>query len=290
MINIVFIGGLSTGQRVFDYLSNNKYVNIVGVITNPVSKTNFNLDLSTSIKSPFGKKYDSNANNHLDKINKTSPDLIIVAGWSGLLSKELIEIPKLGTIGFHPSLLPKDRGRSVLAWQIEEGYRETALTMFYYNELPDCGDIIAQEKIKIEYNDYISDVLEKCDNAAHNLMCAYFPLIRNGVELRKTQDISDGNYRRLRNDNDSIIDWNQNGEFIYNKIRAISKPYPGAYFLHNKEKIRVWESIFIKDKTTSGFLNKKEEIGLLQKISDKVYSARCRNGIIEFRVEKDFNV
>lgn len=290
MINIVFIGGLSTGQRVFDYLSNNKYVNIVGVITNPVSKTNFNLELSKSIKSSFGKIYDSNANNHLDTINKISPDLIIVAGWSGLLSKELIEIPKLGTIGFHPSLLPKDRGRSVLAWQIEEGYRETGLTMFYYNELPDCGDIIAQEKIKIENNDYISDVLEKCDQAAHNLMCAYFPLIRKGVEIRKSQEINQGTFRRLRNENDSLIDWNKNGENIYNKIRAISTPYPGAYILHKNKKIRVWEAVFIKDKTIPPISLKNKKIGALQKISDKIYSARCRNGIIEFRVEEDFNV
>jgi len=290
MINIIFIGALSTGQKVLDYLSSNKHVKIVAIITKPVSKSNFNLDLNQLSDGSLEKIYDLNANYYLDKIKKISPDLILVAGWSGLLSKELIEIPKLGTIGFHPSLLPKDRGRSVLAWQIEEGYKETGLTMFYYNELPDCGDIIAQEKVKIEYNDYISDVLKKCDQSAHNLMYAYFPMIRKGIEIRKPQKISEGNFRRLRNDNDSIIDWNKNGEVIYNKIRAISKPYPGAYFLHNKEKIRVWESIFIKDKITSGLLNKKEKIGLLQKISDKLYSARCKNGIIEFRTEIDINV
>jgi methionyl-tRNA formyltransferase len=290
MINIIFIGALSTGQKVLDYLSSNKHVKIVATITKPISKSNFNLDLNQLSDGSLEKIYDLNANNYIDKIKKISPDLIIVAGWSGLLSKELIEIPNLGTIGFHPSLLPKDRGRSVLAWQIEEGYRETALTMFYYNELPDCGDIIAQEKIKIENNDYISDVLEKCDQAAHNLMYAYFPMIRKGIEIRKPQKISEGNFRRLRNDNDSIIDWNKNGEVTYNKIRAISTPYPGAYFLHKNEKIRVWKAVFIKDKTAPHISLKNEKIGSLQKISDKTYTARCRNGIIEFIVEEDFNV
>ena len=67
-----------------------------------------------------------------------------------MLSEDLIDLPTKGVVGFHPSKLPFDRGRSVLAWQIEEGYTETALTMFFYSTYPDGGDIIAQEKIRIE--------------------------------------------------------------------------------------------------------------------------------------------
>ena len=67
----------------------------------------------------------------MKKIQDAQPDLIIVAGWSGLLSNQIISIPDRGTIGFHPFKLPNDPVRSVLAWQLEEGYTETALSMFY---------------------------------------------------------------------------------------------------------------------------------------------------------------
>jgi methionyl-tRNA formyltransferase len=215
---VVFIGKGSNGKIVLDYLRQNKYVEVPLVIE-------------------F-----SDANNLIKKIKKARSDFIFVAGWSDLLSKELIGIPFKGTIGFHPSKLPCDRGRSVLAWQIEEGYTESALTMFYYNELPDCGDIIAQEKFKINNNDYIADVLNKVDNATYNLMRAYFPLLRQGIAPRKPQDISEGNFRRLRTDRDSLIDWSRNTEDIYNKIRAISKPYPGAFTYYDGDKITIWKS------------------------------------------------
>lgn len=81
---------------------------------------------------------------------------------------------------FHPAKLPFDRGRSVLAWQIEDGYTETSLTMFKYSDYPDGGDILAQETIAIASNDYINDILDKVDAASLNLIRAYFPLLRKG--------------------------------------------------------------------------------------------------------------
>jgi methionyl-tRNA formyltransferase len=172
-----------------------------------------------------------------------NPDYIFVAGWSELLSDELIHIPVNGTIGFHPAKLPCNRGRSVLAWQIEEGYTENALTMFFYTDYPDGGDIIAQECFKIEENDYIADVLKKVNMATYNLMYAYFPLIRQGLAQRKKQCLEDGNFRRLRTTEiDSQIDWNHNSRNIYNKIRAISKPYPGAEGAIDGINMKIWRS------------------------------------------------
>mgnify|MGYP001178653850 CR=1 FL=1 len=114
--------------------------------------------------------------------------------------------------------------------------------MFYYNELPDCGDVIAQEKIIIEQNDYINDVLNKMDDATNNLMTAYFPLLRKDNAPRRPQSINEGNFRRLRTDSDSIIDWDNNADVIFNKIRAISKPYPGSIGKINNNKYRIWKA------------------------------------------------
>jgi len=242
-LTIIFIGGLSNGKIVLEYLQSNKYVNLPLIITHPKNHpVPRYVDLSTIFMGD-NVKNELDANIFTTLIGDYKPDFIFVAGWSGMLSEELISIPRLGTIGFHPSKLPKDRGRSDLAWQIEAGYNETALSMFYYNELPDCGDIIAQEEIKIEQNDYIKNVLNKIDNATYNLMTAYFPLLRKDNAPRKPQSINDGNFRRLRTDSDSIIDWNNNANVIFNKIRAISKPYPGSIGKIDKNRYRIWKAV-----------------------------------------------
>jgi len=289
-INIVFIGGLTNGEIVLDYLLANKHVDVQLVITHPEDyRGPRHVDLSNKIKG-IEIFHDLNANKYTEFILNRRPDFIFVAGWSGLLSKELISIPPKGTIGFHPSKLSQDRGRSVLAWQIEEGYTETALTMFYYNEMPDCGDIIAQERIKIEHNDYINDVLNKVDHATFNLMRAYFPLLRQGIAPRKPQNINEGNFRRMRTDRDSLIHWDQNAELIYNKIRAISKPYPGAFFYQNGQKVIVWRS-----EIWQSFNNLSDEHSwtpgnIVKKIDEYRYIVRCRDKYLQIHTDRSLSI
>jgi len=242
-IKIVFIGGLSNGKIVYDYLSNNKYVNLQLVITyeDKVVKPRHVIfpEKENIVKT-------NSANSYINVIKELEPDMIIVAGWSELLSNNLINIPVTGTIGFHPSKLPQDKGRSVLSWQIEEGYEETALSMFYYSDLPDSGNLIAQEKIKITKFDYIDDILDKVDEATYNLMYAYFPLLRTNNIKAIEQDNIDSTFRRLRKEIDDVINWNRTSEEIYNKIRAISHPYPGAVFFLDEKKCKVWKAQIVE--------------------------------------------
>jgi len=235
MVKVVFIGGFAYGRIVYDYLKQNKFVSLELCITYPDSDVHNFPDDQKIIK-------DVSANKYLGEIQKLDPDFIFINGWSELLKKELTQCAKKGAIGFHPSKLPQDRGRSVLAWQIEEGYKDTALSMFYLNEIPDCGDIIAQEKITIEFEDSIKDVLNKVGEASYNLMKAYFPLLREGNAPRTPQNMQQGNFRRLRKNKDSEIDWNKNSQFIYNKVRAITCPYPGAVGIIKGEKYKIWKS------------------------------------------------
>ena len=159
-LKVFFIGGLTNGKIVYDYLKKNRYVNLCGVVTYPDDFKGARFvafpDDPNIIKTGSSKE-------EVSLIKSLAPDLIIVAGWSELIPEEILGIPKMGVIGFHPAKLPMDRGRSVLAWQIEDGYTETALTMFKYTDYPDGGDIIGQDIIKIEKEDYISDILDKVD-------------------------------------------------------------------------------------------------------------------------------
>lgn len=289
-LNIIFIGGLTNGEIVLDYLLSNKYVDVPMIITHPENyKGPRYVDLSKKVKS-IKMFRDLNVNNYTGIIQNLRPYFIFVGGWSDLLSKELISIPSKGTIGFHPSKLPQDRGRSVLAWQIEEGYTETALTMFYYSKLPDCGDIIAQERIKIEYNDYINEVLNKIDNATYNLMRAYFPLLRQGNQPKKPQNINEGNFRRLRTDRDSLINWDQNAEVIYNKIRATSKPYPGAFFYHNGQKVIAWRSEIWQSYNNLPNEHSCTPGNIVKKIDEYRYIVRCRDKYLQIHTDRSLSI
>ena len=273
-MKVVFIGGLTNGKIVYDYLKINKFVELSLVITYPDNFTGARHtvfpDEENIIKSGSIKEYEK-------RIIELAPDVIFVAGWSELIPDEILKTPKYGCIGFHPAKLPNDRGRSVLAWQIEDGYEETSLTMFKYSDYPDGGDILAQEKIRIEEKDYINDILNKIDDATYNIMRAYFPLFRQGLLKGKKQDLSEGNFRRLRGQKDSIIDWNDTSKNIYNKIRAISKPYPGAEFYISGKTCKVWRAEVIELFT---FGQTQEPGTIVAKLYDDSFIVKCSDGFI----------
>lgn len=272
-LKVVFIGGLTNGKIVYDYLLKNKYVDLCLTITYPD-----NIDKPRHVIFPDSSKVIKTlkANDSLSIIEKCNPDYIFVAGWSELLFDKLISCSTKGTIGFHPSKLPQDRGRSVLAWQIEDGYEESALTMFYYNSTPDGGDIVGQELISIENNDYVNDILNKVDGATINLMRAYFPLLRLGIAPRKMQNINEGNFRRLRTSRDSKINWNTNTNLIFNKIRAISTPYPGAEGVIENVRYKINEA----NPVDFSFGSDKAPGFMIAKLYDKSMIVRTKDGFI----------
>ena len=218
-------------------------------------------------------------NDYKNEIKELNPDFIFVVGWSQLINKEIINASKKGTIGFHTSKLPKDRGRSTIAWQISEGYIETALTMFYISEGIDNGDIIAQETIKIEQNEYVKDILSKINQSTYNLLKTYFPLLLSGKAPRIKQDETQANYRRLRTDNDSLINWNSNTDKIYNLIRAVSFPYPKAWTLYKGEKIKINYASMI-DFTFKEFYFFEKTGTIIGNMKGFGYLIKTRDGII----------
>jgi methionyl-tRNA formyltransferase len=280
-LKIVFIGGLTNGKIVYDYLNNNRFVDLCLVVTYP--------DTIEKPRMVFFPEKDHivkslNPDDFMESIRNLDPDYIFVAGWSELLPDELIAIPSNGTIGFHPSKLPKDRGRSVLAWQIEEGYSETALTMFYYADVPDSGDILAQEPIQIMFNDKINDILDKLDKATYSIMRAYFPLIRQNKAPRIKQNNDEATIRRLRNERDSLIDWDKNSTEIYNKIRAISSPYPGAHILYKSIPAKIFQAKYINGEYWS---NHSDNVPgtVVAKLISNFYVVKTRDGFIQVTIE-----
>jgi len=270
-MKIIIIGGLTNGKILIDYFLKKKNITIELLITYPENhKISRYKKLDRLIKNYKLKSiYDLNANKYYNLIKNIKPDIIFVIGWSGMIDLKIINLPKLGCIGFHPSKLPFNRGRSVLAWQIEEGETRSAYTAFFMTKKPDAGDLILQQNFKINKDDYINSILNKIDNSLIKMLPKIFFMIKKKKFIRIKQNLNKGSYRKLRDDSNSKISWNESAVNIYNKIRAISKPYPGAYYTQKKTKIRVWKSKIMPKKIYS--FNKPGDVLKTYRNGDKIF-------------------
>jgi methionyl-tRNA formyltransferase len=182
-------------------------------------------------------------NEEEDIIRELKPDLIIMSGWRQIIDKNILDIPKEGFIGFHPTLLPKGRGPAPIINSILQGFKESGLTMYYVSEGLDDGDIIAQEKFTIEDNDYAQDVYNKVIKAGKKLIREQLPLLIEGKAKRIKQNEEEATIfeKRTLEDNEINLE-KENITEIYKKIRALSKPYKGAFIKKNNKKLIIWRA------------------------------------------------
>ena len=180
-----------------------------------------------------------------DIINKINPDVVIMCGWRQKITRELLDIPRMGWIGFHPTMLPKGRGPAPIINSILMGLKESGLTMFYLTASLDDGDIIGQQSFKIDTNDHASEVYEKVISSGQNLAKKYFPLIFSEKAPRSPQNEKEATFfdkPLLRN---NMIDLeSESFETAFRKIKAFSSPYNGAFIRKGKEKIIIWRGQF----------------------------------------------
>lgn len=167
------------------------------------------------------------------------PDVIYCFGWSQLLSKELLQIPRLGVIGFHPAELPKNRGRHPLIWALALGLTQTATTFFFMDEGVDSGDLLSQKIIPIDENDHAGSLYQKMTATALGQIREFTPQLAANQFARQKQDHSQANYWRKRHKEEGRIDWRMSARSIHNLVRALAPPYPGAYCVYKHQEIPI---------------------------------------------------
>ena len=181
-------------------------------------------------------------------IEYLSPDVIVMCGWRQIVSKEILDIPKLGVVSFHPTLLPKGRGPAPIINSIIEGIRKSGVTMFYAAEGVDNGDIIGQEPFEISDTDCAEDIYEKVIAAGKALIRKSLPLLAAGKAPRKPQEENDATYFKKRTLKDNEINLEkETPEEINRKIRALSRPYKGAYIKLGNKKLVIWKAKLVDE-------------------------------------------
>lgn len=214
-----------------------------------------------------------NRQENIDIIRKIEPDYIFVIGLSQILPKEMIDLAKVGVVGFHPTPLPKYRGRAALVWQILLGVHDTKCTLFFIDEGMDSGDILAQEPYTISDMDYVEDVRIKLQKAIAKLADKVLCQILNGTVKPIKQNEAEATYLLVRRPEDGWIDWNRSIKEIHRLIRATSRPYPGAFGMYDgSHKIIIWKADILENSKYIGIP------GQVCEITDNYFDILCVDG------------
>lgn len=240
-MNFIFIGGTNRGFSVLKALIELNFLPDYVIIlkedeheelkySNNISDFVKQYSIPYSIKKKIGEK-------DILKIQEKQRDFAIVCGWRTIIPYYLTNYFKLGIVAAHDSLLPKYRGFAPINWAIINGEKTVGVTLFLINNgLVDSGDIISQKKVAVEKDDFALDVFKKITVAT---VSAFIEFIKNykkkNITLKK-QDDKKATYTCKRSPADGRINWNENSTNIYNFIRALAPPYPGAFCFFKGEK------------------------------------------------------
>jgi methionyl-tRNA formyltransferase len=164
-----------------------------------------------------------------DAVNRLAPDFIFSFYYRHMLPVELLATAKRGAYNMHGSLLPKYRGRVPTNWAVLRGETETGATLHEMAAKPDAGAILAQTPVPILPDDTAAQVFDKTTVAAEQTLWRVLPALLAGEAPRLPNDLAAGSYFGGRKPEDGRIDWSQPAQQVYNLIRAVAPPYPGAF-------------------------------------------------------------
>jgi len=178
----------------------------------------------------------------ISKIKALKPDIIFSFYYRHMIKQPILDLPPKGCLNLHGSLLPKYRGRCPVNWVLINGEKETGLTLHYMTPRPDDGDIVAQEKVKISGDDTAFALFGKMTEAARRLLDDTLPELLAERAKRTKQNNGQSSYFGGRKPEDGEIDWRKSAAEIRNLVRAVTKPYPGAFTFVGDRKIIIWSA------------------------------------------------
>ncbi|QSW87450.1 MULTISPECIES: formyltransferase family protein [Flavobacterium] len=243
-MKIVYIGSVIFSAKALDKLISIG-AEIVGVITK--KESNFNNDffdlkpIAEINKISFHYTLDINSEETVNWIKNLAPNVIFCFGWSNLIKSNVLEIAPLGVIGYHPTLLPNNKGRHPLIWAKILGLEKSGSTFFFMDEGADTGDILSQKEFEILFEDDATSLYAKLIDIALGQIEDFHSKLKDNTFIRIKQTESEGNSWRKRTAKDGIIDFRLATKTICNLVRGLTKPYIGAHLEYKNKNITVWE-------------------------------------------------
>lgn len=246
-LRVVFIGCVEFSHSLFERVLRHPRADVVGVVTRAESPLNSDFRSLAPAAANRGIPFFEASKNQQEsigaKLAEWKPDAVFCFGWPYLLRPELIAIPSKGTIGYHPTELPRNRGRHPIIWTLVLGLTKTASTFFFMDAGADSGDILDQRIVSVSPDDDSAVLYKKLTDVALSQVDAIVDsLLAEGRE-RTPQDHSRANYWRKRDKSDGQIDWRMGTVNICNLVRALARPYPGAHCVHLGKEVKIWRCL-----------------------------------------------
>ena len=218
---------------------------IVGVVTlpGPVDPTRSGQCSFDDVGAPVVETADVNAPETIEAVRALRPDVIFVIGWSQLVRAELIALAPGGVYGMRPTLLPRHRGRAPIPWAILSGLARTGVTLFeIVDPTADSGPIVGQVEVPVAADETATTLFDKLARVHVELIREFVPRLVSDTVTKTPQDPSRASTWPKRTPLDGIIDWETRAPYLYDWVRAQTRPYPGAFTFLGREKVVVWRA------------------------------------------------
>lgn len=209
----------------------------------------------------------------IDTLKELEPDLIVVVAYGKILPKEILEIPKLGCINVHGSLLPEYRGAAPMQWSLINGDKKTGITTMFMDEGMDTGDMLLKEEVEITEEDNFETLHDKMKEVGANLLVKTINSLQMG-NLKRIKQPVEGTIAPMISKEMTKIDFNKSSKEIFNMIRGMS-PFPGAYMEDVDGKIyKVYKVSYTCDKLL------QVENGVVVERTKNSLKIKCKDGSV----------
>lgn len=210
----------------------------------------------------------------IEQIRELNPDLLITAAYGKILSKELLEVPKYGCINVHGSLLPAYRGAAPINWVVINGEKKTGITTMFTDVGIDTGDMLLKKELDIGPDMTVGELHDKIAVIGAEVLKDTLIELKKGTLKRIPQEDSQSSYAPMISKELGLIDWSKKALEIHNLVRG-TDPWPGAYTFLEGNRMRVWKTMLVEEKTDNN-----QENGLILSVDDEGVLVKCSEGCI----------
>jgi methionyl-tRNA formyltransferase len=241
---VLFFGYSEVGYECLDLLLS-RGDNVVALIThedNPNEKIWFKTPAVAAREkgAPIFMPEKVNTPEWIERIAALQPDLILSVYYRNMISSKILALPRLGAFNLHGSLLPKYRGRAPINWAVLHGESRIGMTLHRMVKQADAGAIVDQEGVDIGPRDTAEQAFRKVMPCARRVLARQIDALLAGTAKETPQDDTQANYFGGRTPEDGRISWAQASAQIFNLIRAVTDPYPGAFTDVGAARLMIW--------------------------------------------------
>jgi methionyl-tRNA formyltransferase len=209
----------------------------------------------------------------VEELRGYNADIFVVAAFGQILSKEILDMPRLGCVNIHASLLPKYRGAAPINWCIIDGEEKTGVTIMQMNEGLDTGDILTVKEVPIDKKETAGTLFDKLSVAGAELIVDTLPKLANGEVTPIQQDDSKSSYAKLMHKSLGKVDWTKSAVSIERLVRGLNS-WPSAFTSFNGKTVKLWSCDIVSDTDNKG------EAGTIVNVTKDYFDVACGEGVL----------